>query len=70
VGVKKHKKKKKLQKTPKKKTKKQFVYRPRPYGITTISCEAFDPGRGRRTNEGGRRMYWGLFDASRNAKFG
>ncbi len=44
-----------------------FVARADAYGIDYNIIEAFDQPW--KTNEGGVGMYWGLFDASRNAKF-
>ena len=45
----------------------EFVSRAEAYGIDYNIIEAFDQPW--KTNEGGVGMYWGLFDASRNAKF-
>ena len=44
-----------------------FVSRAEAYGIDYNVIEAFDQPW--KTNEGGVGMYWGLFDASRHAKF-
>jgi exo-beta-1,3-glucanase (GH17 family)/cellulose synthase/poly-beta-1,6-N-acetylglucosamine synthase-like glycosyltransferase len=44
-----------------------FVARAEAYGIDYNVIEAFDQPW--KTNEGGVGMYWGMFDASRNAKF-
>ena len=44
-----------------------FVARAEAYGIDYNIIEAFDQPW--KTNEGGVGMYWGMFDASRNAKF-
>jgi len=44
-----------------------FVARAEAYGIDYNIVEAIDQPW--KTNEGGVGMYWGLFDASRNAKF-
>jgi cellulose synthase/poly-beta-1,6-N-acetylglucosamine synthase-like glycosyltransferase/exo-beta-1,3-glucanase (GH17 family) len=44
-----------------------FVARAEAYGIDYNIVEAFDQPW--KTNEGGVGMYWGMFDASRNAKF-
>src|SRR5262249_59971269 len=44
-----------------------FVSRARDYGIDYNIVEAFDQPW--KTNEGGVGMYWGMFDASRQAKF-
>jgi exo-beta-1,3-glucanase (GH17 family)/glycosyltransferase involved in cell wall biosynthesis len=44
-----------------------FVARAEAYGIDYNIIEAFDQPW--KTNEGGVGMYWGVFDASRNAKF-
>ncbi len=44
-----------------------FVARADAYGIDYNLIEAFDQPW--KTNEGGVGMYWGLFDASRHAKF-
>jgi exo-beta-1,3-glucanase (GH17 family)/glycosyltransferase involved in cell wall biosynthesis len=45
----------------------EFVSRAEAYGIDYNIIEAFDQPW--KTAEGGVGMYWGLFDASRNAKF-
>src|SRR5262245_34529005 len=45
-----------------------FVSRAEAYGIDYNIVEAFDQPW--KTNEGGVGMYWGMFDASRHAKFG
>ena len=45
----------------------EFVARAEAYGIDYNIIEAFDQPW--KTNEGGVGMYWGLFDASRSAKF-
>jgi exo-beta-1,3-glucanase (GH17 family)/glycosyltransferase involved in cell wall biosynthesis len=44
-----------------------FVSRAEAYGIDYNIIEAFDQPW--KTNEGGVGMYWGIFDASRHAKF-
>ena len=44
-----------------------FVSRAEAYGIDYNIVEAFDQPW--KTNEGGVGMYWGMFDASRHAKF-
>jgi exo-beta-1,3-glucanase (GH17 family)/cellulose synthase/poly-beta-1,6-N-acetylglucosamine synthase-like glycosyltransferase len=44
-----------------------FISRAEAYGIDYNIIEAFDQPW--KTNEGGVGMYWGVFDASRNAKF-
>jgi exo-beta-1,3-glucanase (GH17 family)/cellulose synthase/poly-beta-1,6-N-acetylglucosamine synthase-like glycosyltransferase len=44
-----------------------FIARAEAYGIDYNIIEAFDQPW--KTNEGGVGMYWGVFDASRNAKF-
>jgi exo-beta-1,3-glucanase (GH17 family) len=44
-----------------------FVSRAEAYGIDYNVVEAFDQPW--KTNEGGVGMYWGMFDASRHAKF-
>jgi exo-beta-1,3-glucanase (GH17 family)/cellulose synthase/poly-beta-1,6-N-acetylglucosamine synthase-like glycosyltransferase len=44
-----------------------FVSRAEAYGIDYNIIEAFDQPW--KTNEGGVGMYWGMFDASRHAKF-
>jgi exo-beta-1,3-glucanase (GH17 family)/cellulose synthase/poly-beta-1,6-N-acetylglucosamine synthase-like glycosyltransferase len=44
-----------------------FISRAEAYGIDYNIVEAFDQPW--KTNEGGVGMYWGVFDASRNAKF-
>ena len=44
-----------------------FVSRAEAYGIDYNIIEAFDQPW--KTNEGGVGMYWGVFDASRQAKF-
>jgi exo-beta-1,3-glucanase (GH17 family)/cellulose synthase/poly-beta-1,6-N-acetylglucosamine synthase-like glycosyltransferase len=44
-----------------------FIARAEAYGIDYNIVEAFDQPW--KTNEGGVGMYWGLFDASRQAKF-
>ncbi len=45
----------------------EFVSRAEAYGIDYNIIEAFDQPW--KTNEGGVGMYWGVFDASRHAKF-
>src|ERR1700730_16426946 len=45
----------------------EFVSRAEAYGIDYNIVEAFDQPW--KTNEGGVGMYWGMFDASRQAKF-
>ena len=45
----------------------EFVSRAEAYGIDYNVIEAFDQPW--KTNEGGVGMYWGVFDASRHAKF-
>src|SRR5499427_6851571 len=45
----------------------EFVSRAEAYGIDYNVVEAFDQPW--KTNEGGVGMYWGMFDASRQAKF-
>src|SRR5712671_1752496 len=45
----------------------EFVSRAEAYGIDYNIVEAFDQPW--KTNEGGVGMYWGMFDASRHAKF-
>jgi exo-beta-1,3-glucanase (GH17 family)/cellulose synthase/poly-beta-1,6-N-acetylglucosamine synthase-like glycosyltransferase len=45
----------------------EFVSRAEAYGIDYNIIEAFDQPW--KTNEGGIGMYWGVFDASRHAKF-
>src|SRR5256886_1551020 len=45
----------------------EFVSRAEAYGIAYNILEAFDQPW--KTNEGGVGMYWGMFDASRQAKF-
>ena len=45
----------------------EFVARAEALGIDYNVIEAFDQPW--KTNEGGVGMYWGMFDASRNAKF-
>lgn len=45
----------------------EFVSRAEAYGIDYNIIEAFDQPW--KTNEGGVGMYWGIFDASRHAKF-
>jgi len=45
----------------------EFVSRAEAYGIDYNIIEAFDQPW--KTHEGGVGMYWGLFDAARNAKF-
>src|SRR5215472_11587068 len=45
-----------------------FIARAEAYGIDYNIIEAFDQPW--KTNEGGVGMYWGLFDAARQAKFG
>ncbi len=45
----------------------EFVARAEAFGIDYNVIEAFDQPW--KTNEGGVGMYWGMFDASRNAKF-
>jgi hypothetical protein len=44
-----------------------FISRAEAYGIDYNIIEAFDQPW--KTNEGGVCMYWGMFDASRHAKF-
>jgi exo-beta-1,3-glucanase (GH17 family)/GT2 family glycosyltransferase len=44
-----------------------FISRAEAYGIDYNIIEAFDQPW--KTNEGGVGMYWGVFDAARNAKF-
>ena len=44
-----------------------FISRAEAYGIDYNIIEAFDQPW--KTNEGGVGMYWGMFDAARNAKF-
>ena len=45
----------------------EFISRAEAYGIDYNIIEAFDQPW--KTNEGGVGMYWGVFDASRHAKF-
>src|SRR5260370_1619166 len=45
----------------------ELVSRDEAYGIDYNVIEAFDQPW--KTNEGGVGMYWGVFDASRHAKF-